>query len=102
MKFPYAKITLRQVFTVTFATGASLIILTTEALSQTNTCYSTRDEATPTYEKCKVKFANGSIFSIKTLSNGYTFRIGENGWIPVSGKNCIRNIESAAAICLAN
>ena len=34
-----------------FAIGTTFIIFTTEALSQTNTCHLTRDEAPPTHEK---------------------------------------------------
>ena len=81
---------------------ASLSCFTPHALSQTNTCYSARDEAEPAYIRCEVIFSNGSILSIKDLSDGYIFRIGENGWIPVAGKNCIRNIESGSIFCLSN
>ena len=93
---------LKQAFSALWVIGASFSCMATAAHSQTNTCYSARDEAKPTYIKCEVKFVSGGIFSIKDLSDGYTFRIGENGWIPVSGKNCIRNIESGSAFCLAN
>lgn len=75
---------------------------TSSANSQTDTCYRARDEAQPDYVKCEVRFFNGSISSIKDLSNGYNFRIGENGWLPVSGRNCIRNIESGSTLCLSN
>jgi len=97
-----AKKTLKQAFTAAWGTGICCFCLTTAAHSQTNTCYSARDGTEPTYVKCEVKFVNGSIRSIKDLSDGYTFRIGENGWIPVSGKNCIRNIESGSTFCLSD
>ena len=85
-----------------FAAGSCFLSLTPAALSKPQTCYSARDEAKPSYVKCEVKFSNGRILSIKDLSDGYTFRVGENGWIPVSGKNCIRNIESGSTFCLNN
>ena len=94
--------TLKLAFSAVWATGTWLTCLATPAHAQTNTCYSARDEAKPSYIKCEVRFINGSIFSIKDLSDGYTFRIGENGWIPVPGKNCIRNIESGSTFCLSN
>ncbi len=81
---------------------ASLSCFTPHALSQTNTCYSAPEDADPAYIRCEVIFSNGSILSIKDLSDGHTFRIGENGWIPVAGKNCIRNIESGSIFCLSN
>ena len=93
---------LKHTFSVLWATGTWLAFLATPAHSQTNTCYSAIDEAQPNYVKCEVRFVNGEMFSIKNLSDGYTFRIGENGWIPVSGKNCIRNIESGSTFCLSN
>jgi hypothetical protein len=60
--------------------------LTSIALSETKTCYSVRDEAKQSRVKCEVKFLNGSIVSIRDMSGGYTFRIGENGWISASKK----------------
>jgi len=97
-----AKKTSKQAFTIAWATGTCFFCLTTAAHSQANTCYSARGEAEPTYVKCEVRFVNGSILSIKDLSDGYTFMIGENGWIPVSGRNCIRNIESGSTFCLSD
>ena len=94
--------TLKVAFSAAWATGTWLTCLATPAHAQMNTCYSARDEAQPSYIKCEVRFVNGSIFSIKDLSDGYTFRIGENGWIPVPGKNCISNIESGSTFCLSN
>jgi hypothetical protein len=79
---------------------AAPLLVAMPAIAVPNTCRSVRDEASPTYVKCEVKFVNGEIFSIKDLSDGYTFRIGANGWVPVARKNCIKNMESGSLFCL--
>jgi hypothetical protein len=85
-----------------FVFAFSIPISNQAAFSQQNICYSHRDEANPILVKCEVRFVDGSIFSIKDLSDGNTFQIGENGLILVSGTNCIRNIESASTFCLSS
>lgn len=92
----------KQIIYAVIGCWLSSLILTSTALSKPRTCYSAADEVKPGYVKCEVEFLNGSIFSIKDLSSGYTFRIGKDGWIPVSRKNCIRNFESGSTLCLNN
>ena len=66
-----------------------------------NMCLSHRDESKPQFIKCNAQFMNGSLVSITDFSTGYTFRAGENGWIPAAG-NCLQNLESGSKIRLNN
>ena len=79
--------------------GSGLFTMAPPAHSGPSNCTSIFEDGTKSYEKCEVKFMNGSIYSI--TRTGLTYRIGENGWIP-DGKYCIKNFESGTKFCLIN